>query len=114
MLKRRTIFAIGLSALLSLATMAPALADQARGDRRISSANSAQDTTPYLKMHHRDDYRRHDHRPHWKEHRRAYRHDRRHYGNHHPYRNYRRGHDHDFANGLVFGGVLGYIIGNSY
>ena len=119
MLKRRTILATGLGFLLSLAAVAPVVADQERGNRH-SSGNRPQATAPYLKTDHRRDYRGHNnygdrnHRPHWKQHRHAYRNHHGHHRGHSHYRQYRHGHDHKFANGLVFGGVLGYIIGNHH
>ncbi|MCP4289939.1 MAG: hypothetical protein GY792_36915 [Gammaproteobacteria bacterium] len=113
MLNRKSIFAVGLGTLLSIAVLTPAVADQNMGGRHTRQSSSLS-TTPYVKTHHRHYNRGHNQRRHRSKHRRAHRHDHRRRSKHHYYRTHRHGNVHEFASGLVFGGVLGYIIGNDY
>ncbi|HXK55426.1 MAG: hypothetical protein KDI74_11115 [Gammaproteobacteria bacterium] len=120
MLKRKTIVTIVLGSLLSVAVLAPASADQERG-KRHNPGGSEHASAHYLKTHHPQNLRGHSHRrPGRIEYRLAYRNDHRHWrdhrhnGSHGHYRHYRHGHDHEFANGLIFGGILGYVVGSDY
>lgn len=119
MLHRKTILALGLGSLLSLAAMAPAVADRDRGNRHESGSRPHAGAL-YAGRHQQRSHSGRNHRPALHQHRHSYRRDHgyrgehRYRGNHGYYPKHRRGHDHRFANGLIFGGILGYIIGNDY
>ncbi|MCB1763696.1 MAG: hypothetical protein KDI27_11250 [Gammaproteobacteria bacterium] len=120
MFDRRTLFAIGWSCLLCLATVSPASADQTRGIHSLPGQHSL-DSTDFVKTDYRyhPDYRprpdlhqpKHAHRTpprHWDGYRPPGNH------SHHRYERLRQRHDHDFINGLLLGGFLGYFIGETY
>jgi hypothetical protein len=111
MLNRTTLLAFGLGSLLTLGTATTAFAAPAEYGHHLREGAPVA-----LKVHHR--HRADNRYPRrWKEHRRHQRQEIRHWRDHR--RDYRhRAHRHfdggEFAGGLLFGGILGYVIGSDY
>ncbi|MCB1759587.1 MAG: hypothetical protein KDI68_07365 [Gammaproteobacteria bacterium] len=113
MLKRNSLLAVTLGSLFALSAAAPGVTLAGPGHAQTRVMVTA-DRPIALRTHHRQRFE--SYRPrHWNGHRRQHREEVRHWRD---YRRDKRHHNHfdrgEFAGGLLFGGLLGYIIGQDY